>query len=94
MARQSRTDESWDGEEPETKLLQQVNASLHELSQPLTVLLCALELGAGIDTMDELKQVMSGALDQCRRLQETVHTLQIQVLQSAPGNSSTPAVWT
>lgn len=78
----------------EVELVRQMNASLHELSQPLTVLLCALQAGADLDSVEELRLVIDGALEECRRLQETVQVMQMQVQQNAHGDSSTVRVWT
>lgn len=52
-------------------LLRELNGSLHELSQPITVLLCTLEFGADLDSVDEIKQLLRVALEQSRRLRQT-----------------------
>jgi signal transduction histidine kinase len=66
----------------EMELAQQLNASLHELSQPLTALLCLLELGSCSSTVSELERGMSAALEECNRLRKTVHEMQSYVQQA------------
>lgn len=66
----------------EMELAQQLNARLHELSQPLTALLCLLELGSCSSTVAELEQGMSAAREECNRLCKTVHEMQSHVQQA------------
>ncbi len=61
------------------KLLRELNEYLHEMSQPMTVLLCAMEYGAGLDSMQELKEMMRISQDACDRLRKNVSAMQSAV---------------
>jgi len=60
-------------------LLQKMEDGLHELSQPMTALLCLLEYGSSLEASDEMKQVMSWSTDAMERLRVTVIAMQQQV---------------
>jgi hypothetical protein len=60
-------------------LLQRMEAGLHDLSQPMTALLCLLEYGSSLEASDEMKQVMSWSTDAIDRLRVTVIAMQQSV---------------
>lgn len=62
-------------------LLRNLNVSLHDLSQPLTVLLCTLEYGAGLESLSEMKEAIEISQEACERLRRTVVAMQLQVRQ-------------
>ncbi len=47
---------------------EQLSVALHDLAQPLTVLLCTLEYAIELDTLDEVRGAMRSALRECERL--------------------------
>jgi len=49
-----------------------IDLVLHELSQPLTVLLCTLEAGCDLESVAELRSAMNAALVECERMRATV----------------------
>lgn len=57
-------------------MVSQITEALHELSQPLTVLLCSLDHGLSLDSPEEMKQAMRSALDASDRMRDTVRTMQ------------------
>jgi hypothetical protein len=59
--------------------LRQLDVALHEMSQPITVLLCSLEFGADLESVSEMESVMRAALLECERLRRTVVQLQDRV---------------
>lgn len=56
--------------------LREMNERLHELCQPMTVLLCTLELSAELDSMEEIGDATRVARDACERLRQTVAAMQ------------------
>lgn len=87
------------GEEPETatlsnceagaqaKLLKMLDESLHAMSQPMTVLLCALEYGASLDSVDEMRQMMMTSQQSCERLRASVFSMQAQLREAIEAES-------
>jgi len=65
------------------KLLRSMELGLHELSQPMTALLCLLEYGASLEASDEMKQVMTWSRDAIERLRVTVKAMQEKVQEEA-----------
>jgi hypothetical protein len=65
-----------------TELLKLFDGRLHELSQPLTVLLCTLEHGRDLDTVTEMRPVVTGALRECERLRKTIAKMREDVLEA------------
>ncbi len=59
--------------------MERLEERLHELSQPMTVLLCSLEYGLSLDSVAEVRPVMWGALVECERLRIAVLGMQQQV---------------
>jgi hypothetical protein len=57
-------------------LLRRLDAVVHELSQPVTVLLCTLEYGADLNSAAEMEAIMRAALLECERLRRTMIALQ------------------
>jgi hypothetical protein len=60
-------------------LLQRMEAGIHDLSQPMTALLCLLEYGSSLEASDEMKQVMGWSTDAIERLRVTVIAMQQSV---------------
>jgi hypothetical protein len=67
----------------EAKLLSGLGAALHEMSQPMTVLLCALEYASGLESSAEMREMIGAGVEACARLSATVRSMQIQVKQAA-----------
>jgi len=63
-------------------LLQSLNGSLHELSQPMTVLLCTLDYGASLDSLKEMKETMAISQEACERLRQTIVAMQMRVREA------------
>lgn len=61
---------------PAGELLRNMSIGLHDLSQPVTTLLCLLEYGSGLEASDEVKQVMGTCMDATERLRVTVVAMQ------------------
>ena len=64
------------------EVLSGLNTSLHEMSQPMTVLLCILDYGVCLETVEELKQTLTMSQEQCERLQKSVLGMQIQLREA------------
>jgi hypothetical protein len=73
------------GPEAAATLLQSLNGSLHELSQPMTVLLCTLEYGASLDSLKEMKETMAISQEACERLRQTIVAMQSRVREAMEG---------
>jgi signal transduction histidine kinase len=56
-------------------IISAVRADLHELSQPLTVLLCTLEFSADLRTVAEMRSIVTAALLECERMKRIVSAL-------------------
>lgn len=56
-------------------MVREVRADLHELSQPLTVLLCTLEYGMDLTTVAEMRSIMAAAVLECERMKTIVSSL-------------------
>jgi hypothetical protein len=65
--------------EPSNGLFRSMEAGLHDLSQPMTALLCLLEYGSSLEASDEMKQVMSWSTDAMERLRVSVIAMQQSV---------------
>ncbi len=52
------------------EMAQVVEQELHDLSQPLTSLMCQLELGQMMGDTESLRAAVEAALPECRRLFE------------------------
>ncbi len=66
----------------EAKLLSGLGAALHEMSQPMTVLLCAMEYAAGLDSVQEMKETVRVSQEACERLRKNVTTMQAMVREA------------
>jgi hypothetical protein len=71
-----------DGNALAAAFLHELNGSLHELSQPMTVLLCTLEYGAALDSLQEMRETMMISQEACERLRRAVVAMQSQVRQA------------
>jgi hypothetical protein len=69
------------GDSPEG-LLRSMEVGLHEMSQPMTALLCLLEYGSSLEVSDEMKQVMTWSTDAIERLRVTVIAMQQRVQEA------------
>jgi len=67
------------GRECEIALLRELNGCLHELSQPMTVLLCTLDYGVGLESLTEMRETMAISQEACERLRLGVVAMQAQV---------------
>jgi hypothetical protein len=76
---QARVESASEAGEPADGFLKRMEAGLHDLSQPMTALLCLLEYGSSLEASDEMKQVMSWSTDAMERLRVTVIAMQQQV---------------
>jgi hypothetical protein len=63
-------------------LLRELNGCLHELSQPMTVLLCTLDYGVGLESLTEMRETMAISQEACERLRRGVAAMQAQVRQA------------
>lgn len=61
------------------ELLRKMDTGLHELSQPMTALMCLLEYGASLEASDEMRQVMTWSTEAIERLRVTVIAMQATV---------------
>ena len=66
----------------QAQYLQDLNKSLHEASQPMTVLLCTLEYGASLNSAEEMRETMMISQGACNRLQKIVLLMQQQVREA------------
>jgi len=57
--------------------------SLHDMSQPMTVLLCALEYAGGLEASPEMKEMIAASSEACARLSASVRAMQMQVKRAA-----------
>lgn len=55
---------------------EQLSAALHDLAQPMTVLLCTLEYAIELDSLDEMRTAIRSALRECERLRMWMTRLQ------------------
>jgi signal transduction histidine kinase len=62
--------------------MKQLSAKLHELCQPLTTLLCTLEMAALTDTQENYREAMETGLAECRRLVALVESMR-EILHEA-----------
>ena len=65
-----------------TDLVERIDAALHGLCQPLTVLQCRLAMGELIGEPDAMREAIREGLQECARLNRTVGTMR-EVLQQA-----------
>lgn len=70
------------------QLLAELRSSLHEMSQPMTVLLFALEYAGGLESSTEMKEMIGAGADACARLSDTVRSMQAQVKRATVDNES------
>ena len=63
----------------EVEFIASLSACLHEMSQPMTVLLCALEYGGRMQSAAEMKEVLALAQEASERLGKTVVAMQQQM---------------
>jgi hypothetical protein len=59
----------------QAELVQHLDAALHGLCQPLTVLQCRLAMGEMIGEPDAMLEAIREALKECGRLNQTVGTM-------------------
>jgi anti-sigma factor ChrR (cupin superfamily) len=64
------------------KRIRELNAQLHAMSQPMTVLLCAMEYAAGLDSVQEMKETVRVSQEACERLRKNVTTMQAMVREA------------
>jgi hypothetical protein len=64
-----------------TDLVKQIDTALHGLCQPLTVLQCRLAMGELIDEPDAMREAIREALQECARMNQTVHTMRALLLE-------------
>lgn len=69
-------------------LIQQINATLHDLCQPLTTLQCRLELASLVGTEDACREAVQGALEDCKRLMQGVEAMR-EMLHAGARQAST-----
>ncbi len=62
----------------------QLNATLHDLCQPLTTLHCRLELAGLIDTPEGYREAVDLGLADCARLAEVVRSMREILRAEAP----------
>jgi signal transduction histidine kinase len=55
--------------------MEQMGRALHELCQPLTTLLCGLELAGLTDTAEGYRMAVITGLNECARLSQRVHQM-------------------
>ncbi len=63
-------------------LLRELNDQLHAMSQPMTVLLCAMEYGAGLDSVQEMREAVRISQEACERLRKNVVSMQVAVREA------------
>jgi len=73
-----------------TAFVRDLRLNLHEMSQPLTVLLCTLEFGADLTTVAEMRTTMISALTECERLRSIVNLLREQLPDVRDTKTQTP----
>jgi len=71
--------------------LRELNESLHEASQPMTVLLCTLEYGGSLDSMEEMRQMIALSQEACERLRITVQRMQARVREAIEAHGTATA---
>lgn len=64
------------------EFVQAMNMRLHDLSQPITVLLCTLDYSGSLDSVVEMKQMLTLSQEACERLRKIVVAMQIQVREA------------
>jgi hypothetical protein len=62
----------------------EIDAWLHDLSQPMTVLLCLLEHGSELEGSDELKQMLALSVETAEKLRVIVSKMQ-SIVQTQRG---------
>jgi len=62
-------------------LVKRIDVALHGLCQPLTVLQCRLAMGELIDEPDAMREAIREALQECARMNQTVHTMRAMLLE-------------
>jgi hypothetical protein len=60
-------------------LLRDLDDRLHAMSQPITILLCTLEFGRGLDSVEEIKRLLLTAREASERLRETALAMRAQL---------------
>lgn len=55
---------------------EQLSVALHDLAQPMTVLLCTLEYAAEIESLEEIRVAIQSALRECERLRVWMLSMQ------------------
>ena len=63
-------------------MLRDVDNGLHALSQPITVLLCTLELCLALDSVGEIKELLTVAREASERLRETSLAMRARLQQA------------
>ena len=58
---------------------EQLDRALHDLSQPMTVLLCTLEYGAELNSVEEMREAMRSALRECERLRTLMTAMRTKI---------------
>jgi hypothetical protein len=76
----------------QTDLVERIDAVLHSLCQPLTVLQCRLALGEMIDEPNAMRETIREALQECVRLNQTVGTMRT-MLQGAKVDKEHEREW-
>jgi len=52
------------------------------MSQPMTVLLCTLSYGEGLDSVQEMREMFKASQDACERLRRNVTAMQAAVREA------------
>ena len=58
-----------------------MDAALHALCQPLTVLQCRLALGEMTEEPEAMREAIRSALQECTRLNQTIGTMRTMLQQ-------------
>ena len=64
-----------------TDLVERMDAALHGLCQPLTVLQCRLAMGELIGEPDAMREAIREALEECARMNQTVGMMRAMLQQ-------------
>ncbi len=75
----------------EAKLLRELNENLHALSQPITVLLCALEYGNSVGSIVEVKEMVKISQEASERLREIAGIMRDKVRDAIKEKAASPS---
>jgi len=63
------------------ELIERIDAALHGLCQPLTVLQCRLAMGELLGEPDAMREAIRDGLQDCARMNQTVGTMRAMLRQ-------------